>query len=137
MALLHIINIAEPRKRRAVSELDSKEQGGLFRRLFHLDQRDNMQGKTALMVPDSVNHVSPEFMQGFIGPSIRNFDTPQEFFEKYNFVARPQMMAQMHEAMHPIFEKAKPALEDLEDIKPAPKPEQALKKSSSMSFRMY
>ena len=76
----------------AVRNLSGKERGEAVRSHFHLDRLDSEAESVRILVPKSVDVITPSFFQGMFSLSLDHLGSRDQFQEHYLFEASPHVM---------------------------------------------
>lgn len=94
-----MINLADLTDGGRVHNLAGKERGESARRQLRLDELDHNEGLVRVTVPNWLYNISSSFFLGMFSPSLRQYQSREEFLKKYNFDASPMIMSQVLKAI--------------------------------------
>lgn len=86
------IDLADVSGGRSVRNLSGKERGVAARLRLGLDDMDRSAGTVRVVIPPSIDTISPSFFQGLFSQSLRELKGKGPFLEKYRFVASDDVM---------------------------------------------
>jgi len=78
-----------------VTVISGKDRGIEARAHFHVAELDANGAPIEVRVPQNVRAVTPSFVLGMFGPSISKAGSPDAFFSKFHFDAKPHVMHQI------------------------------------------
>lgn len=90
-----VIDFTPLTKNGTVSVISGQERGQALRAEFDLDNLDTNNDVVTIVVPKYVDAVTPSFVLGMFGPSIRKLGSVPNFLERYQFKAAPHIISQV------------------------------------------
>lgn len=75
--------------------LSGSEFGERVRQYAELDKYDESEESIVIQVPDEVSVITPSFVSGLFGESVRHLGGVGRFVDKYKFDARPALVRQI------------------------------------------
>lgn len=82
-----------------ISVISGKDRGILARAEMGISDLDEIDETVTVLVPDSVRAITPSFVLGLFGPSIRKYGSQERFFDHYSFDAKPYIVDQIRRAI--------------------------------------
>ena len=79
----------------SVLVISGQDKGQAMRKEYRLDTLDRADERVNVMVPDFVDAITPSFVLGMFGPSVRRFGSVATFLSHYNFKAKPHIISQV------------------------------------------
>jgi hypothetical protein len=90
--MLDITGLAGEGKTRVLS---GKQRGMQARVDYRLDAMDRTEEEVQVVLSPTLDAITPSFVLGMFGPSVRRSGSVDTFFGKYRFNAKPHLMAQL------------------------------------------
>lgn len=75
--------------------LSGKDRGIQARKDFNLDELDKASDDLSVLLSSDLDAITPSFVLGMFGASVKAFGSVDAFFHKYHFEVKPHLIAQI------------------------------------------
>lgn len=79
----------------ATTVLSGKDRGEQTRADFHIDALDKSPEHVVVQLPPNLDAITPSFVLGMFGQSVKTLGSVDAFFDKYNFDVEPYLFSQI------------------------------------------